>query len=64
MFKSHPDPSQWDDYVDYESTSWPKKERRRYSHANRGASAFLPYLHDAPTLSRAGIAIKLSLSQN
>ena len=29
-FKSHPDPSQWDDYVDYESTSWPKKERRHY----------------------------------
>src|SRR5262245_11069923 len=29
-FRSHPDPSQWDDYVDYESTSWPKKERRRY----------------------------------
>ena len=29
-FRSHPDPSEWDDYVDYESTSWPKKERRRY----------------------------------
>jgi anaerobic selenocysteine-containing dehydrogenase len=29
-FRSHPDPSQWDDYVDYESTSWPRKERRRY----------------------------------
>ena len=29
-FTSHPDPSQWDDYVDYESTAWPKKERRRY----------------------------------
>ena len=29
-FRSHPDPSQWDDYVDFESTSWPKKERRRY----------------------------------
>jgi anaerobic selenocysteine-containing dehydrogenase len=29
-FQSHPDPSQWDDYVDYESTAWPKKERRRY----------------------------------
>jgi anaerobic selenocysteine-containing dehydrogenase len=28
--KSHPDPSQWDDYVDYESRSWPKRERRRY----------------------------------
>ena len=30
IFRSHPDPSQWDDYVDFESTSWPKKERRRY----------------------------------
>ena len=30
MFKSHPDPSQWDDYVDYESTSWPRKDRRNY----------------------------------
>ena len=29
-FRSHPDPSQWDNYVDYESTSWPRKERRRY----------------------------------
>jgi anaerobic selenocysteine-containing dehydrogenase len=29
-FRSHPDPSQWDDYVDFESTSWPRKERRRY----------------------------------
>ncbi len=29
-FRSHPDPSEWDNYVDYESTSWPKKERRRY----------------------------------
>jgi anaerobic selenocysteine-containing dehydrogenase len=29
-FRSHPDPSQWDDYVDYESTAWPRKERRRY----------------------------------
>src|SRR5438552_2670932 len=29
-FRSHPDPAQWDDYVDYESTSWPKKEKRRY----------------------------------
>jgi anaerobic selenocysteine-containing dehydrogenase len=28
--RSHPDPSTWDDYVDYESRSWPKKERRRY----------------------------------
>ena len=28
--RSHPDPSQWDDYVDYESASWPKKERRHY----------------------------------
>ena len=30
MFKSHPDPSQWDDYVDFESTSWPRKDRRNY----------------------------------
>jgi anaerobic selenocysteine-containing dehydrogenase len=29
-FKSHPDPNDWDNYVDYESTSWPKKDRRRY----------------------------------
>jgi anaerobic selenocysteine-containing dehydrogenase len=29
-FKSHPDPATWDDYIDYESTSWPKKDRRRY----------------------------------
>jgi anaerobic selenocysteine-containing dehydrogenase len=29
-FRSHPDPADWDDYVDYESTSWPRKERRRY----------------------------------
>jgi anaerobic selenocysteine-containing dehydrogenase len=29
-FRTHPHPSQWDDYVDYESTSWPKKDRRRY----------------------------------
>ena len=30
MFRSHPDPSEWDNYVDFESTSWPKKDRRRY----------------------------------
>ena len=29
-FRSHPDPSTWDDYVDFESTSWPKKDRRHY----------------------------------
>ena len=29
-FRSHPDPSEWDNYVDYESTSWPRKDRRRY----------------------------------
>ena len=29
-FRSHPAPSEWDDYVDFESTSWPKKDRRRY----------------------------------
>jgi anaerobic selenocysteine-containing dehydrogenase len=27
---THPDPSQWDDYVDFESKSWPKKDRRHY----------------------------------
>src|SRR5207245_4069945 len=29
-FRSHPDPSLWDNYVDFESTSWPNKDRRRY----------------------------------
>jgi len=29
-FRSHPDPSEWDNFVDYESTAWPKKERRNY----------------------------------
>ena len=29
-FRTHPDPSEWDNYVDYESTSWPKKDRRNY----------------------------------
>jgi anaerobic selenocysteine-containing dehydrogenase len=29
-FPTHPDPSQWDDYVDFESKSWPRKDRRRY----------------------------------
>jgi anaerobic selenocysteine-containing dehydrogenase len=29
-FRSHPDPKDWDDYVDYESTAWPKKQKRRY----------------------------------
>ena len=29
-FRRHPDPKDWDDYVDFESTSWPKKDRRRY----------------------------------
>ncbi len=29
-FRSHPDPSEWDDHVDFESRSWPRKERRRY----------------------------------
>ena len=29
-FKSHPDPSTWDDYVDFESKSWPKKDRKHY----------------------------------
>ncbi len=30
MFRSHPDPSEWDSYEDFESRSWPKRERRRY----------------------------------
>ena len=30
QFRKHPDPREWDDYVDFESTSWPKKDRRRY----------------------------------
>jgi anaerobic selenocysteine-containing dehydrogenase len=29
-FKKHPDPADWDNYVEYESTAWPKKDRRRY----------------------------------
>lgn len=29
-FKSHPPVSDWDNYVDFESTSWPKKDRRNY----------------------------------
>ena len=29
-FRTHPDPSTWDHYVDFESTSWPKKDRRHY----------------------------------
>jgi anaerobic selenocysteine-containing dehydrogenase len=29
-FRTHPDPSTWDDYVDFESTSWPTKDRRHY----------------------------------
>ncbi|MEZ5318994.1 MAG: molybdopterin-dependent oxidoreductase [Vicinamibacterales bacterium] len=29
-FRTHPHPSQWDDYVDYESRSWPRKDRRAY----------------------------------
>ena len=29
-FRTHPDPAQWDDYVDFESTSWPKKDKRHY----------------------------------
>ena len=28
--KSHPPPSEWDEYVDFESTAWPRKERRKY----------------------------------
>src|SRR3954452_9586126 len=29
-FRSHPSPAEWDDYVDFESKSWPKKERPHY----------------------------------
>src|SRR5260221_8025286 len=29
-FRSHPDPSEWDNCVDCESTSWRKKDRRNY----------------------------------
>ena len=29
-FRTHPDPSTWDHYVDFESTSWPKKDRKYY----------------------------------
>ena len=29
-FRTHPDPAQWDDYTDFESTAWPRKEKRRY----------------------------------
>ena len=30
QFRTHPDPADWDDYVDFESKSWPKKDRRNY----------------------------------
>jgi anaerobic selenocysteine-containing dehydrogenase len=29
-FRKHPAPAEWDDFVDFESKSWPKKDRRRY----------------------------------
>ncbi len=29
-FRKHPPVSDWDNYVDFESTSWPKKDRRKY----------------------------------
>lgn len=29
-FRTHPPVSDWDNYVDFESTSWPKKDRRNY----------------------------------
>jgi anaerobic selenocysteine-containing dehydrogenase len=29
-FRTHPAPADWDDYVDFESKSWPKKDRRHY----------------------------------
>jgi anaerobic selenocysteine-containing dehydrogenase len=28
--RSHPDPSEWDNFVDLESASWPRRERRHY----------------------------------
>ena len=30
QFRSHPSPEEWDDYVDFESKSWPKKDRKHY----------------------------------
>ena len=29
-FRTHPDVSEWDNYVDYESKSWPKEDRKHY----------------------------------
>lgn len=29
-FRKHPPVADWDNYVDFESTSWPKKDRRNY----------------------------------
>jgi anaerobic selenocysteine-containing dehydrogenase len=29
-FRTHPDVAEWDDYVDFESKSWPKKDRKHY----------------------------------
>jgi len=29
-FRKHPQPSEWDDFTDYESTSWPQKDRKKY----------------------------------
>ncbi len=29
-FRSHPDPSEWDGFADFESTEWPRKARRKY----------------------------------
>jgi anaerobic selenocysteine-containing dehydrogenase len=29
-FRTHPPVADWDNYVDFESTSWPKKDRRNY----------------------------------
>jgi anaerobic selenocysteine-containing dehydrogenase len=29
-FRKHPLPSEWDDYTDFESTSWPQKDRKKY----------------------------------
>lgn len=29
-FRKHPHPSTWDEFVDFESTSWPRKDRKKY----------------------------------
>ena len=52
-FRSHPDPSEWDNYVDYESTSWPKKDRRRLlDHSLASASTASRRAASSPTSTR------------